>query len=81
MKQMTRGMISIVCGIVCIVSSIIILAVRLIMGDSADSSMNIPMSLLWIALGCYFCYIGKNMRKADSDGQEQAKNKQEENNE
>lgn len=62
MNQKTRGTISLICGIVCIVFSIIILALRLVWGEELVGNENILMPPLWIALGVYFCYQGRKMK-------------------
>lgn len=57
-----RGTITPICGIICIVSSIIVLALQLILGEDLAEGNNILVYPLWIALGIYFCYLGRKMR-------------------
>lgn len=65
MKQKTRGTVTLVCGIVCIVSSVIVLVLRLALGEDLVGNGDILMSLVWIALGVYFCCLGRKMRKKE----------------
>lgn len=43
MNQKTRGTVTLVCGIVCIVSSIIILALRIVWGEALVGNKDILM--------------------------------------
>lgn len=43
MNQKTRGTVTLVCGIVCIVSSIIILALRIVWGEALVGNKGILM--------------------------------------
>ena len=63
MKQKTRGTVTLVCGIVCIVFSIIALVLRFALGEDLMGSKSILICLAWIALGIYFCYLGRKMKK------------------
>lgn len=65
MKQKRRGTIALICGIICIVSSIIVLALGLIFGNDLVGIKDILMCSVWIALGIYFCCRGIKMRKKE----------------
>ena len=66
MKEKTRGTITLVCGIICVLSAAALIAVRLGLGNDFEGRISIPMNLVWIALGLYLCYLGIKMRKKDS---------------
>lgn len=62
MKKKTRGTVTLVCGIICVLSAAALIAVRLGFGNDFEGRISIPMNLVWIALGIYLCYIGIKMR-------------------
>ena len=71
MKQKTRGTVTLVCGIVCIVFSIIALVLRFALGEDLMGSKSILICLAWIALGIYFCYLGRKMKKENGSQSEE----------
>ena len=52
-----------VCGIVSIVSSIILLVLRLVLGEAFVENKDLFLCLVWIVLGVYFCYQGWKSKK------------------
>lgn len=52
-----------VCGIVSIVSSIILLVLRLVLGEAFVENKDLFLCLVWIVLGVYFCYNGRKVKK------------------
>lgn len=66
MKKKTRGTVTLVCGIICVLSAAALIVVRLGFGNDFEGRISIPMNLVWIALGIYFCYLGIKMRKKDN---------------
>ena len=66
MKKKTRGTVTLVCGIICVLSAVALIAVRLGFGNDFEGRISIPMNLFWIALGIYFCYLGIKTRKKDN---------------
>lgn len=67
MNQKTKGTISLICGIVCIVASLTILALRFVLGEELVGNKDILMCPVWIALGVYFCYSGRKMKKKNDE--------------
>lgn len=67
MNQKTKGTISLICGIVCIVVSLTILALRFVLGEELVGNKDILMCPVWIALGVYFCYSGRKMKKKNDE--------------
>ena len=63
MNQKTRGTVTLICGIVCIVASVIILVLRLVLGEELVGNKDILMCPFWIALGVYFCYLSRKIKK------------------
>lgn len=47
-----------ICGIVCLVSSIILIVLRCVTGEAYVKNKDLFPCLVWIALGVYFCYQG-----------------------
>ena len=60
MNQKTKGTISLICGIV---ASLTILVLRFVLGEGLVGNKDILMCPVWIALGVYFCYSGRKMKK------------------
>ena len=54
MKKKTRGTVTLVCGIICVLSAAALIVVRLGFGNDFEGRISIPMNLFWIALGIYF---------------------------
>lgn len=54
-----------VCGIVCLVSSLIQIVLRCVMGEAYVKNKDMFMCLVWNAVGIYFCHQG---RKTKIDG-------------
>ena len=67
MNQKTKGTISLICGIVCIVASLTILVLRFVLGEELVGNKDILMCPVWIALGVYFCYSGRKMKKKNDE--------------
>ena len=67
MNQKTRGTVTLVCGIVCIVASLTILVLRFVLGEELVGNKDILMCPVWIALGVYFCYSGRKMKKKNDE--------------
>ena len=65
MSQKKRGKITLACGIVCIVSSVVLLVLRLLYGGAVVGGKEIVLSVVWAALGTYFCWIGRKQQKSD----------------
>lgn len=63
MNQKTKGTVLLVCGIVSIVSSIILLVLRLVLGEAFVENKDLFLCLVWIVLGVYFCYNGRKVKK------------------
>lgn len=63
MNQKTKGTVLLVCGIVSVVSSIILLILRLVLGEAFVENKDLFLCLAWIVLGVYFCYNGRNEKK------------------
>lgn len=66
MKQKTKGAVILICGIICIVSAIIIFAMRLVFGEEIVDNIDFISIFLWLALGAYFCRLGTKMRKKEN---------------
>ena len=66
MKKKTIGTVTLVCGIICVLSAAALIVVRLGFGNDFEGRISIPMNLFWIALGIFFCYLGIKMRKKDN---------------
>lgn len=52
-----------VCGIICIISTLILIVLRLATGEAYVENKDIFMGLIWGALGVYFCYQGWKAKK------------------
>lgn len=52
-----------VCGIVCLVSSMILIVLRCVTGEAFVENKDLFLCLVWIALGVYFCYNGRKVKK------------------
>lgn len=63
MNQKKRGTITLVCGIICLVSAVVLLILRLIFGENLVSDTETLLCPLWIVLGVYFCYLSRKMKK------------------
>lgn len=63
MNQKTKGTVMLVCGIVCLVSSLILIVLRCVTGEAYVKNKDVFMCLVWIALGVYFCYQGWKAKK------------------
>lgn len=63
MNQKTKGTVMLVCGIICLVSSIILIILRSVTGEEYVDNKEMFMCLVWIVLGIYFCYQGWKAKK------------------
>lgn len=63
MNQKTKGTVMLVCGIVCLVSSMILIVLRCVTGEAFVENKDLFLCLVWIALGVYFCYNGRKVKK------------------
>ena len=63
MNPKTRGTVTLVCGIICIISTLILIVLRLATGEAYVENKDIVMGLIWGALGVYFCYQGWKAKK------------------
>lgn len=63
MKQETKGTITFVCGIICLVAGVIVLVLSLLLGDEPTGIYDVISNLAMIALGIYFIYLGRKMKK------------------
>ena len=66
MKKKTRGTIALVCGIICVLSEALILVLSLVFPADFGGETNVLSTILFLALGVYFCYLGIKMRKEDN---------------
>lgn len=66
MKQETKGTITFVCGIICLVSGVIALVLSLLLGAESQGSIDVIRNLSMIALGIYFIYLGRKMKKKEN---------------
>ena len=61
MKNKTRGTISLVCGIICVLCEVLFIILNLAFKYDFDGRNNIAL----LILGIYLCYIGVKKRKED----------------
>lgn len=65
MKKETKGTITFVCGIICVISAVIALVVSLMLGGESQGAYDVIQNLAVIALGIYFIYLGRKMKKKE----------------
>ena len=65
MIKKTRGTVTFVCGVIASVSGAILLILRLGFGEGVQDTYHIPMCIVWVAIGIYLSYLGRNMRRND----------------
>ena len=65
MNQKTKGTVMLACGIISIVSALILIVLRLVMGEAFVENKDLFMCLIWTAMGVYFCYQGRKARKGE----------------
>lgn len=65
MKKKTRGTISLVCGIICILCEVLFIILNLAFKYDFDGRTNIVSNIALLILGIYLCYNGVKKRKED----------------
>lgn len=63
MKKKTRGTITLVCGIFCILCEVLFIMLNLVFKYDFDGRTNMLSSIFLLVLGIYLCYLGIKMRK------------------
>ena len=66
MKKESKGTITFVCGIICLVYGVIALVLSLLLGAESQGSIDVIRNLSMIALGIYFIYLGRKMKKKEN---------------
>ena len=66
MKKKTRGTITLVCGIICILCEVLFIILNLAFKYDFDGRTNMLSNIILLVLGIYLCYLGIKMRKQDN---------------
>lgn len=66
MKKETRGTITLVCGIICVLCEALFIILNLAFKYDFDGRTNMLSNVFFLVLGLYLCYIGIKMRKKDN---------------
>ncbi len=66
MKKETRGTITLVCGIICVLCEALFIILNLAFKYDFDGRTNMLSNVFFLVLGLYLCYIGIKMRKKDT---------------
>lgn len=65
MKKETKGTIAFVCGIISLVCGVVVLVLSLLLGEGSQGFFDVTGNLAMIAMGIYFIYIGRKMKKKE----------------